>query len=353
MTPIEKALDKARWAPSGDNSQPWRFELIDSVTVKIHSFNLFKSTIQDYHGNYSQFSLGALFENLRVAASEEGTLHIEKLNSDPEHLVYLAKIKKENKGKEELFDALTNRCTNRFPYELRPIEDSIKNALSECLDEGWTLSWYDSLQDKLKIANMLFMFDLAAEPEISGIIEWNCKSSKFRLADETLGLSRANLIIARFIFSSKKRTEWLYKKLGGKYSSALLGFFIPAIRSGAHFTLNAPYELKTPDDFIKAGEQYEKVWLKITKLGLSLQMESGPVIFSRYIRDGQQPYPEPHKQKLLIQLKTKFDSFFKDKSKQIVMLSRIGYANPPTSKSDRLTLNELIYKEDEFEQLSV
>lgn len=353
MTPIEKIADIARWAPSGDNSQPWRFEFLDPLTMNIHSFNLSKSTVQDFQGNYSQFSLGALFENLRIAATKEGQLFIEQLSSDPKHLIYKATLKKVASQLDPLFNSLLNRCTNRFPYSLKAISYEDKQNLAEQLDTGWKLNWFDSINDKIKIGSMLFTFDLAAEPEISGIIEWNCKSSKFRLADETLGLSPLNLWVARNIFSSKTRIEWFYKRLGGKYSSAMLGFFIPAIRSAAHFTLESSSPLKTPADFIKAGEQFERVWLKASQLGLSLQMESGPVIFSRYIREGMQPYPEIEKQQHLIKLNRKFDAFFKERAENIVMISRIGYANPPKAKSDRHSLKDLIYKEQEFEQLSI
>src|SRR5262245_15973461 len=33
---IQKILEVARWAPSGDNSQPWRFELLGDDSVRIH-----------------------------------------------------------------------------------------------------------------------------------------------------------------------------------------------------------------------------------------------------------------------------------------------------------------------------
>ena len=36
-TPIERILDLARWAPSGDNTQPWRFEPVDETRFLIHA----------------------------------------------------------------------------------------------------------------------------------------------------------------------------------------------------------------------------------------------------------------------------------------------------------------------------
>jgi nitroreductase len=36
---IESILDEARWAPSGDNTQPWRFELRGTMAAAVHEFD--------------------------------------------------------------------------------------------------------------------------------------------------------------------------------------------------------------------------------------------------------------------------------------------------------------------------
>ena len=33
---LERILDEARWTPSGDNSQPWRFEIRGADEVVVH-----------------------------------------------------------------------------------------------------------------------------------------------------------------------------------------------------------------------------------------------------------------------------------------------------------------------------
>ena len=37
--PLNSILDLARWAPSGDNTQPWRFEIIDETRFVVHGFD--------------------------------------------------------------------------------------------------------------------------------------------------------------------------------------------------------------------------------------------------------------------------------------------------------------------------
>jgi len=65
----EKILDLARWAPSGDNTQPWRFELLDERRFIVHGFDTRDWCLYDIDGRPSQIALGALLENVAIAAS--------------------------------------------------------------------------------------------------------------------------------------------------------------------------------------------------------------------------------------------------------------------------------------------
>ena len=65
-------LDLARWAPSGDNTQPWRFEISDDYHVVIHGNDTRDHCIYDLRGHASQLALGALLETVNIAASRYG-----------------------------------------------------------------------------------------------------------------------------------------------------------------------------------------------------------------------------------------------------------------------------------------
>ena len=64
-----RILDLARWAPSGDNTQPWRFEIVADDHIAIHGFDTRDRVIYDFDGHPSQMAHGALLETLRIAAS--------------------------------------------------------------------------------------------------------------------------------------------------------------------------------------------------------------------------------------------------------------------------------------------
>src|SRR5690606_6761336 len=72
---IERILDVARWAPSGDNTQPWRFRIEgeDRVTVLLRDQS--DDDVYDYDGGRpSLLSAGMLLETMRIAASQHGRM---------------------------------------------------------------------------------------------------------------------------------------------------------------------------------------------------------------------------------------------------------------------------------------
>src|SRR5947208_16931089 len=72
MTPLAEVLDQARWAPSGDNTQPWRFVIDAPDHVVVLGRDTRSHCVYDLDGHPSQISLGALLETIAIAASAHG-----------------------------------------------------------------------------------------------------------------------------------------------------------------------------------------------------------------------------------------------------------------------------------------
>jgi hypothetical protein len=58
MTALEQILDLARWAPSGDNTQPWRFVIEADNRVAVHGRDTRDHCVYDLDGHASQVALG-------------------------------------------------------------------------------------------------------------------------------------------------------------------------------------------------------------------------------------------------------------------------------------------------------
>ena len=69
---IEKILDYARWAPSGDNVQTWQFELINETSFIIHGTDTREHCVYDLDGHSSHLAHGILLETVSIAASQFG-----------------------------------------------------------------------------------------------------------------------------------------------------------------------------------------------------------------------------------------------------------------------------------------
>ena len=79
---IEEILNLARWAPSGDNEQNWRFEIKSLHHLIIHGYQTAEELWLNAEGKASQISLGALLENISLAASSRGIqIHISQVDS--------------------------------------------------------------------------------------------------------------------------------------------------------------------------------------------------------------------------------------------------------------------------------
>ena len=72
MRAVEQILDLARWAPSVDNTQPWRFEIRSDSEIIVHGHDTRDHVVYDLDGWASQVSHGALLESLSIAATRFG-----------------------------------------------------------------------------------------------------------------------------------------------------------------------------------------------------------------------------------------------------------------------------------------
>ena len=84
---LRDILDLARWAPSGDNTQVWRFEVLGPDHVAVHFHDTREDTVYDFRGRPSQISHGTLLETMAIAATAHGLrAEITRRPDDQDHL---------------------------------------------------------------------------------------------------------------------------------------------------------------------------------------------------------------------------------------------------------------------------
>jgi hypothetical protein len=69
---IKKIIEAGTRAPSGDNCQPWKFVFIDPTTIEVHLLAGLDRSLYNFKERGSYLSIGALLENMAIAAPHFG-----------------------------------------------------------------------------------------------------------------------------------------------------------------------------------------------------------------------------------------------------------------------------------------
>lgn len=265
--PVEAPMyDRARFllryailAPSSHNAQPWRFS-IDDQTVRVFADQTRWLRIADEDQRELYASVGCAIENFLVAADHFSLGHQLSLFPDDHDPDLVAEIELSEEPGEPtsqrppaLFEAITERRTNRSAYRDEPVVPRDRKALADLSsDNNVQLRLYDkpdileSLQELMTRADMTQF----ADPE------WRAE-----LADW----------IGRGVFG----TSWLMSKLSrlavthfdmGRRASARTA---ETVRTTPLFgAVTTPTNERV--DRVRAGQALERLWLRATLMGLAV-----------------------------------------------------------------------------------
>lgn len=296
VSPIDRVLDLARWAPSGDNSQPWKFEVVDSRHVIIHGSDTRRHCVYDLDGRPSQMSIGALLETAAIAASADGLAmqavrRIDMPETSPTFDLYFDQDAGVHQS--DLFDFIATRSVQRRPFSTRPLSAEHKTCLQASLGPSLSIRWLEGVGARMAAAGLLFRSARLrlVTPEAyrvhRQVIHWDARFSEDRVPDQALGVGRAMLAMMRFGMHSWERVHFLNRFLAGTWAPRLLMDARPAIACAAHFVLLGEHPPASLDQNVQAGRELQRFWLTATRLGLMMQPELTPLIFARYALEGR------------------------------------------------------------------
>ena len=295
LSVIERILELARWAPSGDNEQPWRFQIVDERRLVIHGRDTRDHCVYDLDGSASQIALGALIENIVIAAAHEGLrVDAARVADSPidKPRFEVAFEGDERMAVDPLFDCIERRSVQRRALKTRPLTAAEKLALVAALGNGHKVVWIEGPRGRRRMASLLFASARLrlVMPEAwlvhRDAIEWGARYSEDRVPEEAVGLDAATARLMRWVMKSWKRVEFFNRFLAGTWVPRLQLDVVPALACAAHFVIVANKPAIEIDQFVAAGRAMQRFWLTATQLGLQLQPELTPLIFARYSRNG-------------------------------------------------------------------
>jgi len=346
----EQILNLARWAPSGDNTQPWRFRIESPDHIVVLGRDTREHCVYDLRGEASRLAHGALLECIAIAASQHGLRAVATARPDcPDHApVYDVRLVTDAAiAPDPLAQCIERRTVQRRPMTRRPLGADQRQALEACLARGYTVRWLAGA-DRMRMARVLFSNGrlrlLLPEgfPLHRDIIEWGARFSEDRIPEQAVGFDPVTARVSRWALQSWARLSFLNRYLGGTLLPALQLDFMPALACAAHFVLVAPTPAETTDDFVAAGRQLMRFWLTATQQGLHLQPEMTPLIFARYQREGLGFTRVPALQHRAVLIAARLAGLVgPDTLTRGVFMGRLGVSQAPRSRSLRLPLAAL------------
>jgi len=334
---IKKILDYAIWAPSGDNSQPWRFE-VEGNTIKVFNIPERDTSFYNYNQNASLVALGSLIENIKIISPYYG--YTPSINLLPEStsstLIATVVLKESQKFNDPLYPYIKTRASNRKPYETRALSteekqeilrnDTITGVSIKLVDDRETL---EKLADAASVNEKVVLENKKLHEFLFHSITWNEKEDKEKRGFfiKTLELKGPQII------GFKLFKHWpilqLFNKLGASNlvsrDNAKLykqsGTFVAIIANDT-----------TPISFLKTGMAVQRFWLQAARLNLGAQPITGVLFLHHRITTKENSGLSNKHIALIEKACSVLESVFETKGKQIIMMFRAGYADKPSAK---------------------
>lgn len=267
-------LNYAILAPSGPNTQPWKFSIKGDEVSLVADLHRSLPALDPSHRTL-YLSHGCVLTNLLVAAEHfcfdyDARCLPDGISGEPTASVRFFK-KAAPRRFPDLFSEITRRHTNRKSYEQRPIEPEKLQKLEDyAKGKGFRLNILTSDEEKAKMADILAraqkmqLGNKDLRKELAAWIRTNNSKEKDGLPGYSFGYSDFESFLGSFIFgtldmsSSRARVETANMKAS------------PAV---------AVLSTDTDDKMIwlKAGVVFETLFLMATRMDVRFDLFSQPI----------------------------------------------------------------------------
>lgn len=346
---IKNILEHAVNAPSGNNSQPWKFAVKEN---KIYIHNISDGDITPYNFDQkgSYIAHGALIENISIIALKYGYLANVKIFPDKNNANVIAIVTLDNAEprKDSLFDSIISRATNRRIYQKTTLKSEHKEEILKTQQEvngGGKIKLIEDIKEIEKVAwalglheRLIFENKMIHDVVFSSIL-WSEKENaekrkglyiKTKFPDMPSFMLPIMKIFGNWSFVNIVNKIGLAKKIQKQSAES-------CISSSALCAILADSE--TNEAYLKGGMLLQRIWLTITKLGISLQPMTGVPYLARRILTGDSSGFSQKQAELIKQSNEEINNIFNEDGKTIIIIFRIGYDYKPPIKTSKLPPN--------------
>jgi hypothetical protein len=341
--PFKTLIEAAIQAPSGDNTQPWRFVIdSDARQIELHLDETRDPSPMNSGQRMARMGIGAALENMvRTADSLNWTIKLERPSSSALCLVRILGCDAPSSGVDPIIKA---RVTNRRLYDGRPVPAEVIDELRRRTPDldGIKTLWITERDRVNALASLIGRSDaqMLCEPSMRRAFLDNIRFDVSWDAKVEEGLSLASLELPaadRFALRLMPRLpNWLLVLGGVGRKFAATGRRLVTSSSGVCLVIERE---GTPESEVLVGRAMERAWLALTKHGLAVQPMMSMAILDSLLSRGS----DDLRASLGCARATALVEEFRLVAPEIddahtAFIMRYGYAAPPTARTGRLPI---------------
>ena len=287
--PISQAIAYGVNAPNPHNTQAWKFKNISETEMFLHVDEHRLLPMTDPPARQIHIGCGCFIETLAIGATgmgyetsveylPEGSYSLEEIGRKPVARITLDK--REGLQKDEFYDYIFERQTNRKNYEGPPLSDADLSLLRASSNYDGSVEFL-SATDPKEMRPLLDIFYKAMEIECRTRRLYEESRVWFRFSEKERAKKRDGLSVPQMGIGGLKRAfmEW-YLNNGNPsrwFSKTSINRYLSAVKQGIDSSRGIVF-LKTrtnsQQDWIKTGRVFARLCLSATKHGLSMHPQS-------------------------------------------------------------------------------
>lgn len=353
---IERLIADAILAPSGGNTQPWRW-LSDGADLHLFLDRSRVSALTDFAGCGAIVALGTATENLLLAAHQAG-LAVE-LQTFPDaaqpdlaarfRFARTANETTEPSWRDELYSFLHVRHTNRTLGARQPLAPAALESLTNAVRSlpGADVQWLheasalDECGQLVGAGDRLRLLSPALHRELMSELRWtehDVAATRDGIGVATLACAPSDLAGLRMC-RHRPALDLVRQWGGGRNLEKMSRKAMAAASVVGLLTMPTV----RPADYFVGGRAVERLWLSATELGLAFHpMTTLPYLFARLLRGGGAGLDEATQAELRT-LRRDYEKLFNvAETRGEIMLFRVSQAAATEARSRRRRVDEVL-----------
>lgn len=333
-------IQAAIHAPSADNSQPFQYQWQSDAILSLFIDPERSGKASDNRFVLSDIALGAVIENIVIAANASGFTTKETYLPDDENEYHVCDISFDDDGEISndaliLSDYIVKRATDRrFPFK-GPIHQETLSTLSKTGQKyGCHVKWYTNKQEKKSVlpviqkAESIRFKSETLHRELFSTVHFNQPESEEGMPIEVLAIEKP----AQPMFKQMKKWSVMnfFNKLGAYKMLGIRSVKLPILFSPCLSLITIEDNSRT--SVINGGRALQRLWLKCTELGVAVQPYAAPGIFSLGFVNCEPEFDKP-----LADVGQEMKSVVNSDGYGLMFL-RLGYSKPMNVKTNRRKL---------------